>query len=153
MHVAKRHAIILPMRREDQPGTLVRVLARLAPDWSTTAMTADRDLLLGLLALQNGLISRDQLVTAFALWTSSGRRPMADVLADLGALAAPQGLLLDALHRQASYCGTPGGVSTPGLLNGLAGIGYGLLRLGFPQQVPAALVLEPTPAPWRDPLT
>jgi lantibiotic modifying enzyme len=56
------------------------------------------------------------------------------------------GLLLDALHRQARYCGTPGGVSTPGLLHGLAGIGYGLLRLGFPDRVPAVLLLEPSPS-------
>jgi lantibiotic modifying enzyme len=68
-------------------------------------------------------------------------------------LAPPQvlrrrvGMLLDALHQRASYCGTPGGVFTPGLLHGLAGIGYGLLRLGFPQQVPAVLALEPAPAP------
>lgn len=55
------------------------------------------------------------------------------------------GQLLDALHRRARYCGTPGGVVTPGLLNGLAGIGYGLLRAGFPERVPALLTLSPTP--------
>jgi lantibiotic modifying enzyme len=55
------------------------------------------------------------------------------------------GLLLDVLRRHARYCGTPGGVSTPGLLNGLAGIGYGLLRLGFPNRVPPVLLLEPSP--------
>jgi type 2 lantibiotic biosynthesis protein LanM len=55
------------------------------------------------------------------------------------------GLILDALHRYASYCATPGGVATPGLLHGLAGVGYGLLRLGFAEQVPSALLLEPTP--------
>jgi lantibiotic modifying enzyme len=60
------------------------------------------------------------------------------------------GLLLDALHRHHRYCGTPGGVSTPGLLTGLAGIGYGLLRLGFPEQVPAVLPLEPTPTIQRN---
>ena len=58
---------------------------------------APRDLLFGLLALQNGLIGRDQLVAAFALWTASDGRPMADVLADLGALAAPHRALVDAL--------------------------------------------------------
>jgi lantibiotic modifying enzyme len=55
-------------------------------------------------------------------------------------------LLLDAMQRHSRYCGTPGGVSTPGLLYGLAGIGYGLLRLGFPGRVPAVLLMEPTPA-------
>jgi hypothetical protein len=56
------------------------------------------------------------------------------------------GLLLDALHRRSDYCGTPGGLSTPELLSGLSGIGYGLLRLGLPVRVPSVLLLEPTAA-------
>jgi serine/threonine-protein kinase len=60
-------------------------------------MATNRDLLLGLLALQNGLISRDQLVTAFALWTASEKSPMADILVDQGALTTPQRALLEAL--------------------------------------------------------
>ncbi|WP_181442197.1 type 2 lanthipeptide synthetase LanM family protein [Streptomyces tateyamensis] len=43
----------------------------------------------------------------------------------------------------APRCGTPGAVSSPGLLTGLAGIGHGLLRLGFPDRVPAVLLLRP----------
>jgi lantibiotic modifying enzyme len=43
-------------------------------------------------------------------------------------------------------CGVPLGVETPGLLSGLAGIGYQLLRLATAGQVPAVLVLAP-PAP------
>lgn len=53
------------------------------------------------------------------------------------------GLVLDAIDRHGPRCGTPGGVPTPGLLTGLAGIGYGLLRLGFGDRVPSALLLEP----------
>jgi hypothetical protein len=60
-------------------------------------MSADRDLLLGLLAIQNGLISRDQLVSAFALWTSASKKPMADVLGEMGVLHPPQRALLDSL--------------------------------------------------------
>ncbi|MEV4643129.1 type 2 lanthipeptide synthetase LanM [Actinoplanes sp. NPDC049548] len=41
-------------------------------------------------------------------------------------------------------CGTPAGVPTPGLLTGLAGIGYGLLRIGFSLQVPSLLPLWST---------
>jgi type 2 lantibiotic biosynthesis protein LanM len=63
----------------------------------------------------------------------------------LGALRHRAGLMLDAASRHALCCGTPGGVSTPGLLNGLAGIGYGLLRLGFTKRVPSVLLLEPNP--------
>jgi type 2 lantibiotic biosynthesis protein LanM len=55
------------------------------------------------------------------------------------------GLVLDAIDRYGPTCGTPRAVSTPGLLNGLAGIGWGLLRLGFPDRVPSVLLLEPTP--------
>lgn len=65
------------------------------------------------------------------------------------ALRHKAGLMLDAASRHAPCCGTPGGISTPGLLNGLAGIGYGLLRLGFTKRVPSVLLLEPTPrSPW-----
>jgi lantibiotic modifying enzyme len=63
----------------------------------------------------------------------------------LPALRHKVGLMLDAVSRHAPCCGTPGGISTPGLLNGLAGIGYGLLRLGFAKRVPSVLLLEPTP--------
>ncbi|MBB4910793.1 type 2 lanthipeptide synthetase LanM family protein [Actinophytocola algeriensis] len=54
------------------------------------------------------------------------------------------GLILDAYTRYGAVCGTPGGVPTPGLLNGVAGIGYGLLRLGHPERVPSVLLLQPS---------
>ncbi|QFZ22186.1 type 2 lanthipeptide synthetase LanM family protein [Saccharothrix syringae] len=53
------------------------------------------------------------------------------------------GLVLGALEQHGARCGTPGGVPSAGLLTGLSGIGYGLLRLGFPEQVPSVLLLEP----------
>jgi hypothetical protein len=56
------------------------------------------------------------------------------------------GLMVSALGRHTRFCGTPGGVPTPGLLRGLAGVGYGLLRAGFTERVPSVLFLEPTPA-------
>jgi lantibiotic modifying enzyme len=37
----------------------------------------------------------------------------------------------------------PLGVETPGLMTGLAGIGYQLLRLAAPDIIPSVLVLEP----------
>jgi lantibiotic modifying enzyme len=54
------------------------------------------------------------------------------------------GLVLAAVQQYGPHCGTPRGVTSPGLLTGLAGIGYGLLRLGFSGQVPSVLLLEPT---------
>jgi lantibiotic modifying enzyme len=59
-----------------------------------------------------------------------------------------------AAHALASFedegplCGTPGGISTPGLMAGRAGIGHGLLRDGFPDRVPSVPLLQ-SPMPWR----
>ena len=44
------------------------------------AEAAERNLLFGLLALQNGLIDQGQLVTAFQAWTRDKARPLADNL-------------------------------------------------------------------------
>jgi hypothetical protein len=57
--------------------------------------------------------------------------------------------LLGALAATGPRCGTPGQISTPGYLHGLAGIGYGLLRLAEPSMVPSILLFEPlaTPSP------
>jgi lantibiotic modifying enzyme len=52
-------------------------------------------------------------------------------------------MLLAAIERSGARCGTPGVAASPGLLAGLAGIGHGLLRLGFPNDVPSALLLRP----------
>lgn len=47
------------------------------------------------------------------------------------------------IEREGWICGVPLGVETPGLLTGLAGIGYGLLRIAMPDQVPSLLMLAP----------
>ncbi|MER7708792.1 lanthionine synthetase LanC family protein, partial [Kitasatospora sp. NPDC097605] len=53
------------------------------------------------------------------------------------------GALLAAVDQDGPRSGTPDQVPHPGLLTGLAGIGHGLLRLGFPDRVPPALLLRP----------
>ncbi|MCB0051331.1 MAG: hypothetical protein KDE24_17500, partial [Caldilinea sp.] len=40
-------------------------------------------------------------------------------------------------------CGVPGGVETPGLMVGIAGIGYALLRLASPSLTPSVLQMAP----------
>ncbi|MBD2694676.1 type 2 lanthipeptide synthetase LanM family protein [Anabaena catenula] len=52
-------------------------------------------------------------------------------------------LILDSIDKQGWLCGVPLGVETPGLMTGLAGIGYELLRLAEPEKIPSVLVLEP----------
>jgi type 2 lantibiotic biosynthesis protein LanM len=73
------------------------------------------------------------------LLTLAGRADLADVRSRRAAA------VLDALERTGPRCGTPAAIPTPGLLAGLAGIGHGLLRLGFADRVPSALLLEPPP--------
>jgi hypothetical protein len=54
------------------------------------AIAADRDLLFGLLALQNGLIDQVQLVAGFQAWTRDKERPLAEHLVARGDLDADQ---------------------------------------------------------------
>jgi eukaryotic-like serine/threonine-protein kinase len=56
-----------------------------------------RDLLIGLLALQNGLINQGQLLAAFQAWTLDRDRTLADLLVERGALTVSKRDLLDAL--------------------------------------------------------
>ena len=58
---------------------------------------ADRHLLFGLLALQNGLIDQGQLVAAFQAWTRDKARSLADHLEARGDLTAPKRAVLEAL--------------------------------------------------------
>jgi hypothetical protein len=60
-------------------------------------MPADRHLLFGLLALQNGLINQGQLMLAFQAWTLDKSRSLADHLEARGDLTAAKRALLDAL--------------------------------------------------------
>ena len=61
----------------------------------TTA--ADRHLLFGLLALQNGIIDQGRLVAAFQAWTLDKSRSLADHLQDRGDLTSDKRALLEAL--------------------------------------------------------
>lgn len=53
------------------------------------------------------------------------------------------GNILDSINQNGWLCGIPLGVESPGLMTGLAGIGYGLLRLAAPTEIPSILVLAP----------
>jgi hypothetical protein len=91
---------------------------------------ADRNLLFGLLALQNGLIDQAQLVAAFQAWTRDKARPLADHLAALGYLDADDRAAVEAmaaLHlkrhggdAERSLAAIPAGRSTREGLAGLA---------------------------------
>src|SRR3954467_13019409 len=56
----------------------VRPLPDVPEDPPMAALTAERHLLFGLLALQVGLIDQGQLVAAFQAWTRDKARPLAE---------------------------------------------------------------------------
>jgi hypothetical protein len=58
---------------------------------------ADRHLLFGLLALQNGLIDQGQLILAFRAWTRDNARSLADQLVARGDLDSEDRSAVDAL--------------------------------------------------------
>ena len=73
------------------------------------------------------------------LWLADREHPAAEAVRRRRA-----GLVLAAVQQYGPHCGTPRAVPSPGLLTGLAGIGYGMLRLGFHGQIPSVLLQEPS---------
>ncbi len=51
--------------------------------------------------------------------------------------------ILGDIREHGWRCGTPQAIESPGLMTGLAGIGYGLLRLAEPMRVPSLLLFRP----------
>lgn len=60
------------------------------------------------------------------------------------AAAMLAGRMLSDFDDAGWVCGNALALQTPGLMTGLAGIGYGLLRVADPARVPAILLLKPT---------
>jgi type 2 lantibiotic biosynthesis protein LanM len=52
-------------------------------------------------------------------------------------------MIIDSIERCGWVTGIPMGVETPGLMVGLSGMGYQLLRLAEPERVPSVLLLAP----------
>ena len=55
--------------------------------------------------------------------------------------------ILESIDTRGWLTGIPLYIETPGLMTGLAGIGYELLRLAYPDRVPSVLLLEPPCVP------
>jgi eukaryotic-like serine/threonine-protein kinase len=63
-------------------------------------MATSRELLFGLLALQNGFVTADHLVTAFGLWVQDKSRSLSDILIAHKAISGAVRELLSALVQQ-----------------------------------------------------
>ncbi|MBV9020937.1 MAG: type 2 lantipeptide synthetase LanM family protein [Ktedonobacteraceae bacterium] len=59
------------------------------------------------------------------------------------ALERVTAMIVDSIDEYGWVTGVPLGVETPGLMTGIAGIGYELLRLAEPERVPSVLLLAP----------
>jgi serine/threonine-protein kinase len=113
------------------------------------ALSADRNLLFGLLALQNGLINQIQLVAAFQAWTLDKSCALADHLEARGDLSSTKRALLEGLAQvhvdvhggdvEKSLAAVPAGKSTrqnlarigePEIGHTLAQVGSGLTEHG-----------------------
>ena len=93
---------------------------------------ANRDLLIGLLALQNGLVDQDVLVLAFRAWTRDKSRPIAEILAAQGAIDAGERALLEGLAaKQLSRHGGDAEKSLAALNTGRS-IRASLVKIGDP---------------------
>src|SRR4051794_1922809 len=98
-----RHGIIItdsarvPVAAPDFGGRAPTAPPAIPEACPMAALAADRDLLFGLLALQNGLIDQGQLVAAFQAWTRDKGRTLADHLVARGDLDADARAGLEAI--------------------------------------------------------
>ena len=86
-------------------------------------MAADRHLLFGLLALQNGIVNQGQLVAAFQAWTLDRSKSLAHRLVERGDIDDEDRAAVDALAArhlkkhggdvEKSLAAVPAGRSTP----------------------------------------
>ncbi|WP_424639306.1 type 2 lanthipeptide synthetase LanM family protein [Embleya sp. AB8] len=113
---------------------------------------------LGLHDMRDTPALREDLRLALSATVRAGARPGSHCLchgslgnAELLLLAREHGLhhgpgptgFAAAAIEEGPRCGTPQHVETPSLMTGLAGIGYGMLRLATPERVPSLLLLRP----------
>ncbi|NKQ57767.1 type 2 lantipeptide synthetase LanM [Amycolatopsis sp. K13G38] len=62
---------------------------------------------------------------------------------DRAALEQATAVIVSSIEADGPATGVPLGIETPGFMTGLAGVGYGLLRLAEPDKVPCVLLLAP----------
>jgi len=135
-------------------------LARAATADLLTGPEARADLAAAVDAVRRDLLPRGALAGVGDDSLCHGDLGLAETLLSAGRATGDGGLVrlarrcgqavAEAVLAGAERCGVPRGLHVPGLLMGVAGIGYGLLRLADPDRVPNVLLLEP-PTPEEEP--
>lgn len=95
-------------------------------------MSADRNLLFGVLALQMDFIDREQLIAAMNAWVLEKSHPLGKVLLDQGAIAADTLAVLDSLVDKHVELHGAAGRPSLGSLSTLGGLRDDLAHLGDP---------------------
>jgi lantibiotic modifying enzyme len=142
---AEAAQVAVALDRRDQPAdagwcsgdagtTLARLSAGLPVDLGSYLKAAAERPVLADTSLCHGELGAVEPL----LWLAEREHPAAEAVRRRRA-----GLALAAVQQYGPHCGTPRAVPSPGLLAGLAGIGYGMLRLGFHGQIPSVLLQEP----------
>ncbi|MFI5711246.1 type 2 lanthipeptide synthetase LanM family protein [Kribbella sp. NPDC051620] len=124
----------------DAGATLARLSAGVPADLEAYLQSATERPVLSDMSLCHGELGAVEPI----LWLAEGGAPAIEAVRRRRA-----GLVLAAVQQYGPQCGTPRGVTSPGLLTGLAGVGYGLLRLGFGSRIPSVLLLEPNTGDQR----
>src|SRR4051812_34360397 len=94
------------MRRGGRGCCLVNSQGRRIPTFSSKGAVmgqqsdADRNLLFGLLALQNNFIDHATLIGGIKEWIADKGRPLGRILGDRGAVSGPRLALLEALVEE-----------------------------------------------------
>ncbi len=93
---------------------------------------ANRDLIIGLLALQNGMVELDLLVVAFRSWARDKTRPIVEILAAQGAIDLDDRALLEGLARRHLRCHGDDVERSLAALNAGASTRENLAKIGDP---------------------
>ncbi|NKI45267.1 type 2 lantipeptide synthetase LanM [Streptomyces sp. LD120] len=112
--------------------TAARLPGRTVPLYDAAARLADTPPASDL-SLARGALGTLEALTALAEHGDTTAR---------SALHRHSGQVLAVVEAQGHRCATPDHVPSPGLMTGLSGIGYGLLRLAHPETVPSVLLLR-----------
>lgn len=131
------------------PGIALARIAMLAPSLFSVPATVTNDLRWALAATREQGAPDNLSLCHGVLGNVAPLFEAGRVLGDVASAATSRarlGAVLADLRANGARCGTPDGVEASGLMTGMAGIGYQLLRCAAPRVVPCVLTLGAPPA-------